>query len=129
MGLAASQARYVMLTAKKSNLEFTGQQINQERTILSDQTQDLYDAVLLLDTPDPALVETDPAAYQAQQDAYESEYNQINAEIETYQQQDRQLEINLRNVDTSQQAVQTEIEAVQKVIDKNIEQTFKTFSS
>lgn len=35
MGLAASQARFLALTARKSNIEFEGQQINQERTTLS----------------------------------------------------------------------------------------------
>ena len=37
MGLAASQARLLSLQARQSNLEYQGQQINQERTILSQQ--------------------------------------------------------------------------------------------
>jgi hypothetical protein len=44
------------------------------------------------------------------------------------QQVDKRLEMQLRRVDTQQQAVQTEIQAVQKVIDKNIDMSFKTFA-
>ena len=35
MGLAASQARFLNLTARKTNLEYEGQQINQQRTTLA----------------------------------------------------------------------------------------------
>ncbi len=38
MGLAASQARFLMLTARLSNLEYDGQQINQARSELADKT-------------------------------------------------------------------------------------------
>ena len=49
------------------------------------------------------------------------------SESKLIQVQDRELEIELKNVDTQHQAVQTEIDAVKKVIDKNIETSFKTF--
>ena len=39
MGLAATQARYLGLTARKTNVEFEGQQINQQRTALANQLQ------------------------------------------------------------------------------------------
>ncbi len=42
--------------------------------------------------------------------------------------EDQRLEVELRNVDTQHKAVETEIEAVKKVIDKNIEMSFKTFA-
>ena len=35
MGMAASQARYLALTARKTNTEWEGQQINQARTALA----------------------------------------------------------------------------------------------
>ena len=35
MGMAASQARYLGLTARKTNCEWEGQQINQARTACS----------------------------------------------------------------------------------------------
>ena len=41
MGLAATQARYLGLTARKTNVEFEGQQINQQRTALANQTSNL----------------------------------------------------------------------------------------
>ena len=34
MGMAASQARFLGLTARKTNVEYEGQQINQQRTRL-----------------------------------------------------------------------------------------------
>ena len=42
MGLAASQARFLGLTARKSNVEFQGQQINQARTALYNDVNGLY---------------------------------------------------------------------------------------
>ena len=35
MGMSASQARFLSLTARKTNVEYEGQQINQQRTTLS----------------------------------------------------------------------------------------------
>ena len=42
MGMAASQARYIALTARKSNVEYEGQQINQSRLLLANQSADLF---------------------------------------------------------------------------------------
>ena len=53
MGMAASQARYLALAARKSNLEYQGQQINNERTILSQQCTDLYNSLLAMSVPTP----------------------------------------------------------------------------
>ena len=53
MGMAASQARYLSLIAKQSNLEYQGQQINQERSVLSQQVTDLYNSLLKVDVPTP----------------------------------------------------------------------------
>lgn len=80
--------------------------------------------------------ETDEAAYQDAMNqynydmqVYEKAIQDINAKTEKIQQQDRTLELRLRQLDTEQEALQTEMEAVKKVIDKNIESTFKTFDS
>ena len=77
---------------------------------------------------------TDEAAYEDamnqynyNQAVYEKEIENINAKTEKIQEQDRTLELRLRQLDTEQEALQTEMEAVKKVIDKNIESTFKTF--
>lgn len=65
--------------------------------------------------------------YQYQQERYQQELNRINAKTTIIQAQDRTLELKLKQLDTEQEALQTEMESVKKVIDKNIEQTFKTF--
>ena len=80
--------------------------------------------------------ETDDAAYEDamnqyryNMEVYEKKIADINAKTEKIQEQDRTLELKLRQLDTEQEALQTEMEAVQKVIQKNIESTFKTFES
>ena len=47
MGMAASQARYLALTARKTNTEWEGQQINQARTALANQSANLLTSFLL----------------------------------------------------------------------------------
>jgi len=51
MGMAASQARYLALTARKTNVEYEGQQINQERTALANQSADAFNQYLQLEVP------------------------------------------------------------------------------
>ena len=53
MGMSASQARLLSLQARQSNLEYQGQQINQERTILSQQATALYNSLLSMTVPTP----------------------------------------------------------------------------
>ena len=53
MGMAASQARYLSLVARRSNCEYEGQQINQARTALSNQSADLFNQMLGLSVPIP----------------------------------------------------------------------------
>lgn len=65
--------------------------------------------------------------YNYDQTVYEKAIQDINAKTKKIQEQDRTLELRLRQLDTEQEALQTEMEAVKKVIDKNIESTFKTF--
>ena len=79
---------------------------------------------------------TDQAAYQDAMNQYEyakAQYEKsvedINKKTEIIQEEDRTLELRLKQLDTEQNALQTEMEAVAKVIDKNVESTFKTFSS
>jgi len=109
MGLAASQARYLTLTARKNDLELTGQQINQSRLELANIANDLFNTSTNLN-PDSA------------------QAIQLQLRINAIQSLDKGLEMQLRRVDTQQQAVQTELDAVKKVIDKNIELTFKVFA-
>ena len=51
MGMAASQARYLALTARKTNTEWEGQQINQARTALSNQSAGLFNRLLAMEVP------------------------------------------------------------------------------
>ena len=51
MGLAASQARFLGITARKSNIEYEGQQVNQQRTALAEEVNALYSKLLALDVP------------------------------------------------------------------------------
>lgn len=81
-----------------------------------------------------AQTSTDEAAYndamnkyEYQKDVYNKSMNDINAKISIIQQQDKSLELKLKQCDTEQQAISTELDAVKKVIDKNVESTFKTF--
>ena len=51
MGMAASQSRYLALTARKTNTEYEGQQINQARTALANQSANLFNRLLDLEVP------------------------------------------------------------------------------
>lgn len=77
---------------------------------------------------------TDDEAYNAAMNQYEydkAEYDkdiqEINAKIEIIQLEDKDLEIRLKQLDTEQNAISNEIDAVTKVIEKNVESSFKTF--
>ena len=53
MGMAASQARFLGLTARKSNVEYQGQQVNQQRASLANESSNLYTQMMTLDVPVP----------------------------------------------------------------------------
>jgi len=57
MGMAASQARFLGLTARKTNVEYEGQQINQQRTALSNETASYYTDLLGMSVPVPPSIE------------------------------------------------------------------------
>ena len=119
MGLAASQARFLQLTARQSDLEFQGQQVNQQRMNNSYAMQALSTSIetqLQSDAANNINPQTDPT------------YLADNATLTSDQAIDSQFEQQLKNIDTLHTEVQTEIDSVKKVIDKNIDQTFKTFA-
>lgn len=77
---------------------------------------------------------TDDEAYKAAMNQYEydkalydKDVQEINAKIEIIQTEDKDLEIRLKQLDTEQDAISNEIDAVTKVIEKNVESSFKTF--
>ena len=53
MGMAASQARWISLAARKTNVEYEGQQINQARTALANQTSALWNQLYNMKVPTP----------------------------------------------------------------------------
>jgi hypothetical protein len=107
-GLAVAQSHFLMLTARKSDLEFQGQTINQERMILANMIGQLYNLQLNLSSDDP-------------------QSREIVTKIQTLQRLDKTLELRLKQIDTQHEIVQIEIDAVKKFIDDNIRRTFKTF--
>lgn len=56
MGMAASQARFLGLTARKTNVEYEGQQVNQQRTCLANQSANYYNDLLGMTVPTPPSV-------------------------------------------------------------------------
>jgi len=57
MGMSASQARFLGLTARKNNVEFEGQQVNQQRTALSNQSANYYNDLLGMSVPIPPSID------------------------------------------------------------------------
>ena len=55
--MAASQARYLALVARKTNCEYEGQQINQARLNLANKTASLFNQMLGLNVPVPPSVQ------------------------------------------------------------------------
>lgn len=51
--MAASQARWISLAARKTNVEYEGQQINQARTALANQSSELWNKLYKMDVPVP----------------------------------------------------------------------------
>ena len=66
--------------------------------------------------------------YTMSKDEYDKQVADLNAQTESLQQEDKVLELRLNQIDTEQNELQTELEAVKAVLDKNIENTFNTFS-
>ena len=60
---------------------------------------------------------------------YDKKIQEVNAKIEIIQVQDKNLELKLKQLDTEENALNTEMEAVKKVIQKNVESSFKTFNA
>ena len=104
-------------TGRFQSITFTnenGDKVTCQLTQQTIQDDDAYDAAM--------------ETYTAKKAIYEKTVADINAKTTIIQQQDKTLELHLDQLDTEQQAIQTEMDAVKKVIDKNIEETFKTFA-
>ena len=64
--------------------------------------------------------------YTDDDDVAKAKYDRLQSEI---QNQDKKLELELNNIETQRSAVDTEIESVQKVIDDNVQASFKVFNA
>ncbi len=224
MGMSASQARYLCLTARKNNVEFQIQQLTQQKLILASQmdneatlwsdgmniqhlyysadgsggsvtsdlprlsysivTKSMGDGGMGLKVRDsygrevvPELPEVLPEGktvadyviepYCHQADYFENNIKTGNWAIQSYDEQgnlvdmsiegssfiyqgvdsgdyavanaeyerkvenleriDKRFDTQIQQLSTEQKAIETEMDSVKKVIDKNIEETFKTF--
>ena len=79
MGIAASQARYLYLTARQTNVEFEGQQINQARTNLANEQAGIFRDMLDIEAP------TVPTLYQTTEQLKEwAANNPAGPNIENY---------------------------------------------
>jgi hypothetical protein len=107
MGFAASQARLLMLTARRSDLELQRQFLNQGRMQLSNILNLMFNNAASLE----------PQSANAQQ---------LQNRIAAIQEIDKQLELQSKRIDTQHEACMTEIESVQKVIQRNIQMSFKS---
>lgn len=146
MGLVASQGRLLLLFARKSDLEYRAEIICNRRMRLATQTENLATAyanalsnLTPIPSPIPAVTTTTGTRttttttpteqhdtyYTADDSAATALYE---AQTAILQSADKQYELQLVNIETQQKAVSTEIDSVQKVIDKNIEKSFKVFA-
>lgn len=106
MGFAASSARLYMLIARRSDLEFQLQQIQQARLRLAN----IQDRVSL------SFFNLEPESEQM---------HQFEAMQEILVRMEKRLQIYAERVTSQRDAVNTEIDAVKKVISNNIQSSFK----
>lgn len=126
MGLAASQCRLLALTARLSDLELKAQQISAIKIRLATQSADNaveYTSKLQAAAKNHDVLSIDQ---ENEMNAAEADFNAHAAQLEA---QDKLYDLELKNIDTEHNACQTEIESVKKVIDKNIERSFKIFDA
>ena len=117
---------------KAQKTQLSGVQIEFDTTgrisSMTDQEGNTYTMTTSTVTDDEAY-EDAYNQYIYNQYVYDQKQNEINAHIEILQAQDKNLELRLSQLNTEHSAIQTEMDAVNKVISKNIETSFKTFSA
>ena len=104
-----SSGRYINISIPDA----TGKKVTYSLTTTTTTDQDAYNDAM--------------NQYEYEKYEYDQAVQDINSKIEIVQAQDKNLELRLKQLDTEHNAVQTEIDAVQKVIEKNVETSFKTF--
>lgn len=151
MGLASSQCRLLLIVARKSDLEFQIQLINQRRMGLAYQaanlsrqfadeayqTGDWTTSGIPVDPTDPtsgyALPGVTDIFAPGGEDGADQQVGTADIASGDYEiamtvihAQDKALELRQKQLETQHTCVTTEYDAVKKVIDKNIEMSFKT---
>ena len=58
---------------------------------------------------------------------YEKSMADINAKTSVIQEQDRHLELRLKTLDTERTSLQNEIETIKKIMEKKVDEVFKTY--
>jgi hypothetical protein len=106
MGFAASSARLYMLLARKMDLEFQLQQINQARLRLTNVLDKLYAGAQSLEPEHSAVI-------------LQEQF------MERVQNQDKRLELIANRIQLQHQAINTEVDGLRKIISKSIDSTFK----
>ncbi len=83
MGMAASQARFLGLTARKTNTEYEGQQVNQQRTMLANKSANYYNDLLGMTVPTPPSIdEYTKTVYSFNDGALENTVNSLVAQAD-----------------------------------------------
>lgn len=96
-------------------------------TSITDAGKNVY-SLTVTTKNDQAAYEDAYNEYQYEKALYDQQMENINSQICIIQSEDKKLELKLQDLDTQQQSLSTEMDAVKKVIDKNIEASFKTFA-
>lgn len=109
MGLAASQARLLMIQARKNDIELQAQFINQARMQLANTVGAMFTLTADLNPESPTS--------QA-----------LQARVAAIQQIDKALELQQTRLSTQARAIEAEYDSLKKIIDKNISGTFKLLS-
>lgn len=112
-------------TIAKLEQDSTGRYIN--ITLEPGTENEVTYALTTNTTTDQAAYNDAMNQYEYDKATYDKSIQEINSKIEIIQLEDKNLELRLKQLDTEQDAIQTEMDAVQKVIEKNVESTFKTF--
>ena len=122
----AKETEEVKGVTSRLEKDSTGRYIN--ITLHSDDTTKAVTYSLTTNTiTDEAAYEDAMNQYEYDKYQYDQSITEINAKIEIIQSQDKNLELRLKQLDTEQEAIQTEMDTVEKIIQKNVESTFKTF--
>ncbi|MFM7389852.1 MAG: hypothetical protein ACKO34_04415 [Vampirovibrionales bacterium] len=105
MGFAASSARLYMLLARKIDLEFQMQQINQARLRLQNVMDKVYATSVNNEPDNPAVVMQEELQRRIQS-------------------QEKRLELIMERIRIQYQAITTEIEGLKKLISSNVKASF-----